>query len=160
MESKKRNRLEKVSFLVTLNLCTSEILKNKTYVPKLYLFQCSDLKSRYCFILPSQGMTALHYCCSSGYLDAAKLLLEHGAFPNHMEYSEERLTPLDYALQNEHHHVAQYMLEQGALSITGIRDIAAIRVQAYFRGYRVRKTFVERKKLLMKHEQLRKDAAK
>ncbi|XP_038071832.1 inversin-like [Patiria miniata] len=107
-----------------------------------------------------EGMTALHWCCSSGYLDAAKLLLDNGAFPNHIEYTEDRLTPLDYALLNEHHHVAQYMIEQGALSITGIRDMAAIRVQAYFRGYRVRKTFVERKQLLMKHEQLRKDAAK
>ncbi|XP_022104116.1 inversin-like isoform X2 [Acanthaster planci] len=107
-----------------------------------------------------EGMTALHWCCSSGYLDAAKLLLDHCAFPNHIEYTEDRFTPLDYALLNEHHHIAQYMIEQGALSITGIRDIAAIRIQAYFRGYRVRKTFVERKKLLMKHEQLRKDAAK
>ena len=33
-------------------------------------------------------------------------------------------------------------------------------LQATFRGYRVRKTFLERKMLLMKHEQLRKDAAK
>jgi len=30
-----------------------------------------------------------------------------------------RYTPLDYALMGEHHEVAQYMLEQGALSITG-----------------------------------------
>merc|ERR1711976_373092 len=49
---------------------------------------------------------------------------------------------------------------QGGLSITGIQDIAALKIQAVFRGYRVRKTFLERKKLLMKHEQLRKDAAK
>ena len=33
-------------------------------------------------------------------------------------------------------------------------------LQAYFRGYRVRKTFTERKKLLMKHDQLRKEAAR
>ena len=33
-------------------------------------------------------------------------------------------------------------------------------LKAVFRGYRIRKTFLERKKLLMKHEQLRKDAAK
>ena len=29
----------------------------------------------------------------------------------------------------EHHDVAQYMIEQGALSITGIQDIAALKIQ-------------------------------
>lgn len=29
----------------------------------------------------------------------------------------------------EHHDVAQYMIEQGALSITGIQDIAAQKIQ-------------------------------
>ena len=123
-----------------------------------------------------------------------------------------RYTPLDYALMGEHLEVAQYMIEQGALSITGIQDIAALKIQviimimimsrrrrskrckkqrhtsknknliklswshkkhislsfdlfiwffqSVFRGYRVRKTFLERKMLLMKHEQLRKEVAK
>ena len=34
-----------------------------------------------------------------------------------------RYTPLDNALMGEHHKVAQYMLEQRALSITGIQNI-------------------------------------
>ena len=29
----------------------------------------------------------------------------------------------------EHHDVAQYMIEQGALSITGMQDIAATKIQ-------------------------------
>ena len=29
----------------------------------------------------------------------------------------------------EHYEVAQYMIEQGALSITGIQDIAALKIQ-------------------------------
>ncbi|KAK2142467.1 hypothetical protein LSH36_951g03000 [Paralvinella palmiformis] len=107
-----------------------------------------------------EGMTALHWACSKGHSDAVRLLIEFNAFPNHMEFTEDRYTPLDYALMGEHYDVAQYMIEQGALSITGIQDIAALKIQAVFRGYRVRKTFVERKRLLMKHEQLRKDAAK
>ena len=74
-------------------------------------------------------MTALHMACTSGFLDAVKLLLEHNAFPNHMEYTEDHFTPLDYALLNDHHEVSQYMIEQGALSITSIRDIAATRIQ-------------------------------
>ena len=40
-----------------------------------------------------------------------------------------RYTPLDYALMGEHEAVAQYMIEQGALSITGIQDIAACKIQ-------------------------------
>lgn len=35
----------------------------------------------------------------------------------------------DYALMGEHHEVAQFMIEQGGLSITGIQDIAACKVQ-------------------------------
>jgi hypothetical protein len=31
----------------------------------------------------------------------------------------------------EHHDVAQYMIEQGALSITGIQDIAATKIQVH-----------------------------
>ncbi|RUS71222.1 hypothetical protein EGW08_021021 [Elysia chlorotica] len=105
-------------------------------------------------------MTCLHWACSKGHLDAVKLLIEYNAFPNHMEFTEDRYTPLDYALMGEHHEVAQYMIEQGALSITGIQDIAAQKIQCAFRGYRVRKAFIERKKLLMKHEKLKKEAAR
>ncbi|XP_023931035.1 inversin-like isoform X1 [Lingula anatina] len=108
----------------------------------------------------NEGMTALHWACSKGHLDAVKLLLEFHAFPNHMEFTEDRYTPLDYALMGEHREVSQFMIEQGALSINGIQELAACKIQSNFRGYRVRKTFLERKKLLMKHEQLRKDAAK
>ncbi|KAJ8290991.1 hypothetical protein GJAV_G00020020 [Gymnothorax javanicus] len=107
-----------------------------------------------------EGRTALHWSCNNGYLDAVKLLLGYNAFPNHMEHSEERYTPLDYALLGEHQEVTQFMLEHGALSIAAIQDIAASTIQAVYKGYKVRKAFRERKKLLMRHEQLRKDAAK
>lgn len=39
---------------------------------------------------------------------------------------------LDYALMGEHHEVAQFMIEQGGLSITGIQDIAACKVQVRY----------------------------
>ncbi|XP_052080740.1 inversin-like [Mytilus californianus] len=83
----------------------------------------------------NEGMTALHWACSKGHLDAVKLLMEYRAFPNHMEFTEERYTPLDYALMGEHHDVAQYMIEQGALSITGIHDIAALKIQVLIFHY-------------------------
>ncbi|XP_066546985.1 inversin isoform X2 [Amia ocellicauda] len=107
-----------------------------------------------------EGRTALHWSCNNGYLDAVKLLLGYSAFPNHMEHSEERYTPLDYALLGEHQEVTQFMLEHGALSIAAIQDIAAASIQALYKGYKVRQAFRERKNLLMRHEQLRKDAAK
>nr|XP_033785539.1 inversin isoform X2 [Geotrypetes seraphini] len=110
-------------------------------------------------IQDKEGRTALHWSCNNGYLDAVKLLLGFSAFPNQMENSEERYTPLDYALLGEHHEVIQFMLEHGALSIAAIQDIAASKIQAVYKGYKVRKAFKERKNLLMKHEQLRKDAA-
>ena len=71
-----------------------------------------------------------------------------------------RYTPLDYALLGEHSEVTQFMLEHGALSIAAIQDIAAASIQAVYKGYTVRKAFQERKQLFMRHEQLRKDAAK
>ncbi|XP_062395551.1 inversin isoform X3 [Sardina pilchardus] len=111
-------------------------------------------------IQDKEGRTALHWSCNNGYLDAVKLLLGCGAFPNHMENNEERYTPLDYALLGEHQELTQYLLEHGAMSIAAIQDIAACSIQALFKGYRVRRAFRERKNLLMRHEQLRKDAAK
>ncbi|XP_036593531.1 inversin [Trichosurus vulpecula] len=109
-------------------------------------------------IQDKEGRTALHWSCNNGYLDAIKLLLSFAAFPNQMENNEERYTPLDYALLGEHHEVIQFMLEHGALSIAAIQDIAASKIQAVYKGYKVRKAFQDRKNLLMKHEQLRKDA--
>uniref|UniRef100_A0A8C3WT05 Inversin n=1 Tax=Catagonus wagneri TaxID=51154 RepID=A0A8C3WT05_9CETA len=110
-------------------------------------------------IQDKEGRTALHWSCNNGYLDAIKLLLDFAAFPNQMENNEERYTPLDYALLGERHEVIQFMLEHGALSIAAIQDIAAFKIQAVYKGYKVRKAFQDRKNLLMKHEQLRKDAA-
>ncbi|XP_058158593.1 inversin isoform X3 [Dasypus novemcinctus] len=110
-------------------------------------------------IQDKEGRTALHWSCNNGYLDAIKLLLDFAAFPNQMENNEERYTPLDYALLGERHEVIQFMLERGALSIAAIQDIAACKIQAVYKGYKVRKAFQDRKNLLMKHEQLRKDAA-
>lgn len=40
-------------------------------------------------------MTALHWGCSKGHLDAVKLLIEYQAFPNHMEMTEDRFVSVD-----------------------------------------------------------------
>jgi len=113
-----------------------------------------------CNCQDKEGVTSLHWACSKGHMDAVKLLIQYSALTNTMEHTEDRYTPLDYALMSEYFEVCQFMIEQGAVSITAIQDVAAVKIQAWFRGVRVRRTFVERKILLMKHEQLRKDAAK
>ena len=45
------------------------------------------------------------------------------------------------------------MIEQGALTINGIQDIAATTIQKCWRGYKVRKAFLDRRPLLMKHDE-------
>merc|ERR1719354_1284475 len=100
----------------------------------------------------NEGMSALHWAAQSGHLDAAKLLIQYRGFPNLMEFTEERLTPLDHALLISNDEMAQYLMEQGAFSSETIRNIAAARIQAYYRGYKMRKDFLRRKNLLMEHE--------
>ena len=47
---------------------------------------------------------------------------------NSLEHND-RYTPLDYALMGDYQDVCQYLIEQGALSITGIEHIAATKIQ-------------------------------
>uniref|UniRef100_A0A8D3BAC2 Inversin n=1 Tax=Scophthalmus maximus TaxID=52904 RepID=A0A8D3BAC2_SCOMX len=129
------------------------------------------------------GRTPLQCAAYGGYITCMAVLMENNADPNIQDkevrtitllsrLSELNLdiradcsplvmyTPLDYALLGGHSEVTQFMLEHGALSIAAIQDIAAASIQAVYKGYTVRKAFRERKQLLMRHEQLRKDAAK
>ena len=55
-----------------------------------------------------------------------------------MEVDGERLTALDYAIIGQHQEVAQLLIEQGALSISGIQELAATMIQKVWRGYRTR----------------------
>ena len=52
------------------------------------------------------------------------------------------------------------MIEHGALSITGIQDLAASRIQATVRGYLYRKTYLQRELLFMEHERRLKNPIK
>ena len=77
----------------------------------------------------SEGITALHWACSAGHLEAVHLLVSAGATLNVMEMDGERLTPLDYAIIGGHQEVAQLLIENGALSISSIRELAAVMIQ-------------------------------
>ena len=57
------------------------------------------------------------------------MLMSAGAYPNHMEVDNERLTPLDYAIIGGHQEIAQYLIEQNALTISGIKELAASLIQ-------------------------------
>eukprot|EP00794_Sanderia_malayensis_P017324 gene17324-19057_t len=103
------------------------------------------------------GVTALHWACASGSLDAVKLLFRYSAFPNFVELEGDKLTPLDYAIIREHMDVAQFMMEHSAFTIAGIQDEAATVIQATWRGYRLRKAFVDQKQLFILHEKKRKE---
>ena len=69
----------------------------------------------------NEGKTPLHWSCCQGQIEATKLLLDQGAFPNHLDFSEERFSPLDGALIGGHNEVAQLLIEHGGLSINRIQ---------------------------------------
>lgn len=79
-----------------------------------------------------EGITALHWASSAGHLETVQLLLQLEAAPNLMEVDGERLTPLDYAIIGQHQEVAQLLIEQGALSISSIQELAAIMLQVSY----------------------------
>jgi len=108
----------------------------------------------------NEGVCPLHWAVRRSHLDVVKLLLKSGAFPNNiaiMEFESKsvKVTPTDSALMDDNQDIVSVLLEHGGVRITRIYNIAATRIQAYWRGYRIRKSFYKRKKLFVKHEQLK-----
>ena len=50
----------------------------------------------------------------------------------------EQFTPLDCAVFHEHHEVARLLLGRGGVTVSALRDSAAIKIQAFFRGSVIR----------------------
>lgn len=67
-----------------------------------------------------------------------------------MELTEDKYTPLDYALLENHEKVAAFLIEQGALSIRGIQEMAAVRIQSFIRGELVRRELKDKRDLMRK----------
>jgi inversin len=86
-----------------------------------------------------EGVTALHWACTNGNIDAVRLLVDSGVYLSPMEGGGDRLTPLDYSIISEFQELAQYLIEKGAFSISGIQELAAVSIQKCYRGYRARK---------------------
>lgn len=105
-----------VNFLYLTNSCRLElnfITKNWWY----YVFDFIKGNAKYSKLQPAslcmfQGMTALHWGCSKGHLDAVKLLIEYQAFPNHMEMTEDRLVQDSLWKFNKKHFQAQSHLKK------------------------------------------------
>ncbi|XP_065888702.1 inversin-like [Dysidea avara] len=87
----------------------------------------------------NEGISSLHWACSTGNYEAVQVLMSAGAYPNHMEVDGDRLTPLDYAIIGGHQEIAQYLIEQNALTISGIKELAASLIQKRYREYRDKK---------------------
>ncbi len=57
---------------------------------------------------------------------------------------------LDSAILNERAEIVQCLMERGGMTLTRIQNISATRIQAWFRGNRIRNSFRENRQLLLK----------
>ena len=104
-------------------------------------------------------MTCLHYACKNGHLEVVKFILMKGSVNINAAscVPQEKglyLTPLDLTLSNNHSDIAKYLESRGGLTMEKIIRISATRIQALYRSYRIRKSFMEHRELLLKHERL------
>lgn len=97
-------------------------------------------KGANCDELDNDGMTALHWACNNGNVIVVKRLVNYSSNINAMRSKPDRFTPLNLALALEgNSEVVHYMIGQGAVLIENIRELAALKIQAYFRDYLQRK---------------------
>ena len=100
------------------------------------------------------AMTCLHYASKNGHLDVVKyLVMEKNCYIN--AASSQRLTPLDLA--NNNLVIASFLSDAGALTMEKIVRIAATRIQALYRSYKIRTSFMQHRELMLKHERLRRN---
>mmetsp|Transcript_27512 Transcript_27512/g.72324 ORF Transcript_27512/g.72324 Transcript_27512/m.72324 type:complete len:1369 (+) Transcript_27512:1-4107(+) len=101
-----------------------------------------------------QGISALHWAASQGSLSCLDLLLKASCFPNHTEFHEERLTPLDYALMSDHgmsEEIAAALRGAGGLTVVEVKQLAAQHIQSWWNGYRSRSLLIS---AWNKHQQM------
>ncbi|XP_013788852.1 inversin-like [Limulus polyphemus] len=88
--------------------------------------------------IDNEGKTPLHWACTKGNLEMVELLCNHGANVNFMSRLEDRCTPLDCASNNGHIDLVQYLRERNGASAAEVLEVAAVRIQAAYRGHRTR----------------------
>lgn len=80
------------------------------------LVRVSDPKAHH------QGWTGLHVAAKDGHVDAVRLLLEHGAYPNAREAGDNTY-PLHWAAAHRHVEAARALLDAGG-DVHGVLDVA------------------------------------
>ena len=109
----------------------------------------------------NDGYSVLHHAAVNGQLEAVKLLaLEpFQAFLNYRVKSTN-WTPLDFAMAADHQDVTQFLMDNGALTIDWLQDVAADKIKKFFRRLVLRKREATVKPLIERHKQLTKDHVK
>ena len=94
-----------------------------------------------------EGLTPLHWACSVGHIECVLFLIDvAGAYHTPRDFTEQSLTPLDYAILSDYQDLSQLLIERGALTIASIQDLAAIMIQKIVRGFLVRQNVKKSKK--------------
>ena len=87
----------------------------------------------------SEGITALHWAASTGNEEAVRELVLNGANPNSMEADGDKLTPFDYAADdegNQFDNIIGLLQQAGGLPADRLKHFKAQQIQRAFRKYR------------------------
>jgi ankyrin repeat protein len=104
------------------------------------------------------GYSVLHHAAINGQLEAVKLLVSEPfqAFLNYRVHSTA-WTPLDFAMAADHQDVTQFLMDNGALTIAWLQDVAADKIKKFLRRLVVRKHEATVMPLIERHKQLTKE---
>ena len=104
------------------------------------------------------GYSVLHHAAINGQLEAVKLLVSEPfqAFLNYRVHSSA-WTPLDFAMAADHQDVTQFLIDNGALTIAWLQDVAADKIKKFLRRLVVRKHEATVMPLIERHKQLTKE---
>ncbi|XP_028406573.1 serine/threonine-protein phosphatase 6 regulatory ankyrin repeat subunit A-like [Dendronephthya gigantea] len=104
------------------------------------------------------GYSVLHHAAINGQLEAVKLLVSDPfqAFLNYRVTSTD-WTPLDFAMAADHQDVIQFLMDNGALTIARLQDLAADKIKKFLRRLVLRRREEKVKPLIERHKQLTKE---
>lgn len=87
-------------------------------------------------ITDNEGKTSLHWAVLNDHFDVIKLLCEYNAFINSMALQDGWITPLDFSFIGDHTDISEYLQSLGGLTSFEIQNIAASKIQVWFRKHR------------------------
>ncbi|EGD79171.1 hypothetical protein PTSG_12949 [Salpingoeca rosetta] len=87
-------------------------------------------------VVDADGVSPLHWAALEGHADVVAAMLQHNAWPNYMEHSDKRFTPLDYAHEREHERVVEMLRDAGGYTRAEMAMIAVLKIQRSFRAWK------------------------